>query len=500
MPADVDLETAFERSRKGPRYLMLGRLVLMIINLTSTVTVARLVSPHEYGLAAMALVVLTFAQTFRDMGVTQAALRKGHITPSELTLIFWLTISSTSIVTLIIVASSPLVAAYFDEPVVRWLLILACLGFFLSGATLQHRVLLERELRFGAVAISDIAGAVLGFGAALTLALARGDAWAIVASSVVQAFVSSAVVVAFSRWRPGRPRRDPHLGELIRFGANATVYSTSILASNQAATVVIGASMGPSALGQYNRAQTIYAMPASNLVQPFARATMPLLIKLRKDPERYRQAYIGLVQRLCTFLIPLSIVLCFVSPSLVEVLLGPAWHTAGYVLLALSPSLAMMGLAFAVNDILITQDRSSTLRNLGILEAVIRITAVIVGAQLGVVQTAVAFSAATALVTVIRIVVAGRNPPVSAVDQLRAAPPGLLVGVGAAAAGGIALLCGAYRLDGITFLVVQSLVMAAGALLAGLTWSRSRSALRELADIVGLKMPRRRDRSSKHRD
>ena len=383
----MDLQVAHDRARKGPRYLLLSRLVVLMVTMLSTITVARLVSPDQYGLAVMALVVLAFAQTFRDIGVTQAVLRKGHVSPSELNLIFWVTVASTSVISIGILAAAPAFASFFDEPTVASLMWVAVAGFFISGATLQHRALLERELRFAVVASSDIAAAVAGLATAVTLALVRGDAWAIVISSVVQAGTAGIVVVVMSGWRPSRPRSDPHLWDLLKFGANSTVYSTSVLASNQAASVIIGHGMGSAALGQYNRAQMLYAMPASNIVQPFARSTMPLLLRLRSTPDQYRRAYAALVRRLCVFLIPMGVTLAFTAVPFTAVLLGAQWHSAGLALTALAPSLAFMGLSFAVNDVLVTQNRAPALRNLGLIEAVVRIGAVYIGAQFGLVQT-----------------------------------------------------------------------------------------------------------------
>ena len=482
----MDLQVAHDRARKGPRYLLLGRITVLMVTMLSTVTVARLVSPHQYGLAVMALVVLAFAQTFRDIGVTQAVLRKGHVSPSELNLIFWVTVASTSVISIAILAASPAFASFFDEPEVASLMWVGVAGFFISGATLQHRALLERELRFAVVALSDVAAAVAGFATAVTLALARGDAWAIVISSVVQAVTAGVIVVIMSGWRPSRPRRDPHLWDLLKFGANATVYSTSVLASNQAAAVIVGHGMGSASLGQYNRAQMLYAMPASNIVQPFARASMPLLLRLRGTPDQYRLTYAALVRRLCVFLMPMGVTLAFVAVPFTAVLLGPQWHLAGLVLTALAPSLAFMGLSFAVNDVLVTQDRAYALRNLGLIEAVVRIGAVYIGAQFGLVQTAIAFTAATFLVTLSRIFVAGRIPPVSVADQLGAALPGVVTGAGAGMACLIGVLVHARALPPLGELLILSVLGLGGAVLAGMCWSTSRGAMADLADTLGL--------------
>lgn len=492
----MDLDVARDRARRGPRYLLLSRLVVMIVTLVSTVTVARLVPPEQYGLAVMALVVLAFAQTFRDVGVTQAVLRKGHVSPSELNLIFWVTVTSTTVISVAIALAAPAFASFFDESAVATLILVAAAGFFISGVTLQHRSLLEREIRFGAVAASDIAAAVVGLGTAVTLALLRGDAWAIVISSVVQAVTAGVIVVVVSGWRPTRPRSDPHLWDLLKFGANSTVYSTSVLASNQAASIFIGQGLGPAALGQYNRAQMLYSMPAANIVQPFARASMPLLLRLRSTPDQYRQTYAALVRRLCVFLMPLGVTLTFIAVPLTTVLLGDPWRSAGLVLTALAPSLAFMGLAFAVNDALVTQDRAHALRNLGLIEAVVRIGAVYIGAQFGLVQTAIAFTAATFLVTVSRIFVAGHVPPISVADQLLASLPGVVTGVGAGMACLVGVIAGAQTLPSWGELLVLAALGLLGTVAAGMCWSSSRRAMSELSDIVGLAGVVRRLRAS----
>ena len=355
-----------------------------------------------------------------------------------------------------------------------------------SGATLQHRALLERDLRSAIVAVSDIAASVVGLVTAVALALLRGDAWAIVISSVLQAVTAGVIVVVASRWRPGRPPRDPDLWSLLKFGANATVYSTSVLASNQAASVIIGQGMGSASLGQYNRAQMLYAMPASNIVQPFAKAAMPLLLRLRSTPDQYRLTYAALVRRLCVFLVPMGVTLAFAAVPFTAVLLGDQWRLAGLALTALAPSLAFMGLSFAVNDVLVTQDRAHALRNLGLIEAVVRIGAVFLGAQLGLVQTALAFTIATFLVTLSRVFVAGHVPPVTVGDQLTAAVPGVLTGTGAGLLCLVAVLADVGPLPAWGEFLTLAALGPFGAVLAGLCWSVSRRAMSELGDILGL--------------
>lgn len=168
------------------------------------------------------------------------------------------------------------------------------------------------------------------------------------------------------------------------------------------------------------------------------------------------------------------------------VLLGDQWRLAGLALTALAPSLAFMGLSFAVNDVLVTQDRAHALRNLGLIEAVVRIGAVFLGAQLGLVQTALAFTIATFLVTLSRVFVAGHVPPVTVGDQLTAAVPGVLTGTGAGLLCLVAVLADVGSLPAWGEFLTLAALGPFGAVLAGLCWSVSRRAMSELGDILGL--------------
>jgi PST family polysaccharide transporter len=219
---------------------------------------------------------------------------------------------------------------------------------------------------------------------------------------------------------------------------------------------------------------------------------MPLMTRLRSDPPEYRKAYLGLVRRLCVFLMPLSVTFAFTAVPLTRMLLGDRWHTAGLVLTALAPALAFMGIAYAVADLFITQDRSAELRNLGLFELVVRVGAISLGATIGLIETAAAFTLSTMLVTVVRTFVAGRRGPVTAGVQLRSASAGLLPALGAAV-----LITPVFFFLGSDSDLVRTVsrVMAGilGAFLGALLRKPSREAMAELAESFGLgRLVRRR--------
>ena len=149
----MDIEEAKRRAKAGPAILMIRRGFAIAVAFVSTITIARLVAPSAYGLANMSVVIFAFAAIFRDFGLTNAILRKGHISQSELSLIFWFNAAMTALLTVIVALASPFVARFYHEPIVQWVILVSLIGFLASGMTMQHRAIINRDLRFTALSV-----------------------------------------------------------------------------------------------------------------------------------------------------------------------------------------------------------------------------------------------------------------------------------------------------------------------------------------------------------
>jgi PST family polysaccharide transporter len=478
---EMSVEEVQRRARTGPLYLLGRRGVAAAIGFISTVTIARLLSPRDYGLAAMSIVILAFVQVFRDFGLTNASLRKGHIDQAEVSFLFWFNAAATTVMALLIAAASPLIADFYREPAVRDIVLVSLIGFVIGGWSLQHNALMRRDLRFGMVAAVETVSLLVGFLVGLTVAIIRHDYWAIVASGLAQSFTSSAINLWATKWRPDRPRVVPEARDLLKFGANATLYSTLNFASRYISVIIIGRDLGTVSLGHFNRAYNLYMLPQTNVLRPIQQATLPVMARLRPHPEHYRTAYLGLVERLCTAMVPASVVLCFAGVPLVHLLLGDKWTSAGQVLSALAPGLAVYGVISPISDLLVSQNRSGELRTTGIYDFIARLTGTLVGAQFGLVGAALGFTLGTVAILPNRVRIAGRSGPITMADQWRALLPSLPLGLGTAVGCAAGYFGAAYTVQGdLVPLVLIGTGGALGALLAAAVVPASRRALKSL--------------------
>lgn len=483
----MEIEEAKRRAKAGPALLFLRRIFSLLITFLSTITIARLLSPREYGLATMAAVLLSLGQMFRDFGLTNAVLRKGTISEDEMSLIFWCNCAFTVAIAIILAIAAPFVASFYHEPIVKWVILTSLIGFLFGGFALQHRALLTRELRFGTTAAIDAGSQFFGFAVSLGLAIAWRSVWAIVLGTLAQVLSAAIMAMWFSGWKPTRPRRSEELKSLLKFGANTSIFSVGIFISQNTGAVLIGHLFGTAALGQYNRAQALFQLPTQNLIQPLTQTMMPLLTRLRAHEDEYRNAYLNLVRKICAFLMPVSVALAFASVPLVHALLGPRWHEAGLVLAALAPALIGTGFAYSAADLFITQDRSIELRTVGLYEVVLRVGCVVAGSFFGLIGTALGYSISTNAVALLRVYSSGRTGPVSGKDQLMAGAPAVPMAIGTAAGCAAVLAISVFVPMGDPTKAAAIITAGMlGALAAGLPIRASRLTIVELADSFGL--------------
>jgi PST family polysaccharide transporter len=479
------------RSKSGPIILIARRFLAVVIGFLSTIAISRLLPPTAFGLAAMSTVIFALAGIFKDFGLTSAMMRKGHLTHEDMSFLFWANAALTAVVSAVVFLITPEIALFFKEPIVRWIVYASLIGFALGGFSSQHYSLLSRNLRFGQIAMIDTGAQVAGLVVTFILALVRHDVWALVIGNMVQAITGSAATVIVSRWKPGPPRRSADLKDLAHFGLNSSIFSLSIFLSTNISTILIGHFLSTASLGQFTRANALYALPATNVIEPIIQATLPVLARYRPYPDLYRQTYLSMVRMLSVCLMPASLVLFFAAPAIVTMLLGPKWSATGLALRALSPAICGLGLAYAIGDLFVTQNRSAEMRNLGLLEVVMRVGIIWIGVQFGLVAAAAGVSVATLLVVPMRLFTIGRSGPITVMDQVSAAAPGVPVGLGAAAAAMPMWLLTEHFTSSATIQAGMIVVAGGiGGLGIGLLWPVSRQALLDLAGTFVPKLAR----------
>lgn len=369
----------------------------VVIQLAGVVVLARLLTPHEYGLMAMVVALVGIADVVRDLGLGQAAVQARTLGPAERANLFWLNTLIGALLCVAAVASSWGVAALYGEPALQPVVVLFSATLLLRGMSVQFSADLSRSLRFGRLAVAETTGQIAGLAAAIALAAADTGVWALAWQVVVQAAVVLVLGVALTGWLPGPYRRAVPVRPLVRFGAALAGANLLNYASRNVDAVVIGLRFGPVELGSYNRAFQLMTAPLNQLQIPTSRVAVPVLARLQDDPRRFARYILAGQFALLLVVGVISAVSISQPEAVVRVALGGGWDEVAPLFQALAVGGVFQAATQASSWVFVALGLGRQQLLYALATRPVGIVVVVVGSQWGATGVAWAYTAALAL-------------------------------------------------------------------------------------------------------
>ncbi|HEY2298324.1 MAG TPA: lipopolysaccharide biosynthesis protein [Jatrophihabitans sp.] len=327
---------------RGALVSLAGQLGRVVVQFVGLVVLARLLDPRDYGLLAIAIVVIGIGEIVRDFGLTTAAVQAPTLSQEQRSALFWINVAIGATATVVVVAAAPLVTTFFDDPDVVPFLRVCALTFLVNGLATQYRANLTREMRFGRLVTCDLAGQIVGATVGITLAALGAGYWALVALQVGQYSSVLILLVVVSHWRPSRPRRRSGVGPLVRFGGHLVTTQLIYYLGNNLDTLAISVRFTPAALGIYNRAFAMIVSPLNQIRTPATTVALPVLSRIGDDYDTAGR-YLQRAQLALGYSVGPALALCAgASGALVQLMLGTRWAAA-------APLFAMFALAGAAS-------------------------------------------------------------------------------------------------------------------------------------------------------
>jgi len=383
---------------------------------------ARLISPHDFGLVAMAMVVGGFLQVFKDAGLSTATIQRDSITNAQVSNLFWINVVVGAAAMLGMAITAPVVARFFHQPELVNITVLMSLGFLLEALAVQHLAILNRQMRFTVISGIDLGCAVAGFLVGVLMARANWGYWSLVGATLSTSFFRVVVVWTVSGWRPQRPLRGSGTRPLVKFGADLTLVGVVYAISRGCDNLLIGRYLGSDAVGLYSRATALLTRPLELAMGPIYTVIVPTLSRLQSEPDRYRRAYLQVFEGLAIGAFVLAGLLFPMADALVSVILGDKWSAAAPIFQALTTAFVYLPLATATSWLYTSQGRGRDLLVTASVGAAVLIGSFLVGLTFGVTGVAIAYSASGLLVILpLTFYMAGRTGPVSTRDLWLAA-------------------------------------------------------------------------------
>jgi teichuronic acid exporter len=290
------------------------------------VLLARLLTPADFGLMALAYVVLGLAQPLGELGMRGAVVQRAGLTDRHIRTAFTFSTLVGLVVAAVLVRAAPLGAAVMRDPNVTPVLRVLSAGLAFRGTAIVADGLLRRQLDFRRQFLIETASYVVGYGGvAVSLALHGDGVWSLVWGSLIQGLLSSGAQLAAVR-HPVRPLlAQRELADLLRFGFGAAVSSCANYAALNGDYFVVGRSMGAVHLGLYGRAYGLMNLPHTYAANVMTAVMFPAFAEVQGEPARLRRGYLVLTQLTAMVAAPSMATMAVVAPHFVRGLYGPRW-------------------------------------------------------------------------------------------------------------------------------------------------------------------------------
>ena len=318
----------------GVKSMGVASAITIVTQLLQYTILARLLSPEDFGLMNMMIVVFGLAQAFGDMGISNAIIHRQDATADQLSSLYWLNIFAGIAVFALVVALSPLVVLFYREPRLQGMIVVGSAMFLIAPFGQQFQMLLQKELKFDIMAKTEVISAVAGTVVAVLTALMGQGVFALIwgqlTSTAFRSFLYARV--GWSSWRPSLHFRRIDLKGYMRFGIYQMGERCVNYFSANVDYIMIGRFLGPQVLGAYSLAYQVVVMPITKINPIITRVAYPVFAKKQTDNRALCRGYLQMMKLLGIIVFPLLIGVAVIAPVVVPVVFGNKWGQAAVLI------------------------------------------------------------------------------------------------------------------------------------------------------------------------
>ncbi len=310
----------------GALWMVLFKLLERGLGLISTLILARLLMPKDFGIVAMAMSVIALLELFSAFGMDTVLIQQRDARPEHFDTAWTLNVlAGCAVATLLAVLSIP-ASHFYREPRLVAVALALAVGAVIQGLENVGVVEFRKQLRFDREFRYLLAKKLLAFVVTVPLAFWLRNYWALVIGTL--AGRAGAVCLSYLI-QPLRPRFSlATASEMLHFSKWLMVQNLLSFLKERSASFFIGRVAGPAALGMFSVSAEVASMPGTELIAPINRAILPAYVKLAHDPVALGREYLSVMAGIGLIGVPAVAGVALTAPFIVLLVLGPTWTAA----------------------------------------------------------------------------------------------------------------------------------------------------------------------------
>lgn len=373
----------------GLRWSALKRFGQAFLSIIVTIIMARLLNPSDFGLVAMATVFTGISNVFTELGTGEALIRKKNPTNDFISSIFWLNTGLAFFVCLILAAIASSVADLYGQDIVEILIYVLSIEILLSGINRVSHALLEKNMRFKAIAFAQITSQICGASIGITMAFLGYGLWSLVFLGISSQLIYTIIVNIALRWRPSVTFNFNHIKSIFSFSSYLTLVKILDHIQRRSEIFIVAYLMGSHLGGVYSQSHTLLRKPVKLISGFMAPVLFSTMSSLSENIERIQSLYLKSIQSFAMIYIPISIILILYSEPFVLFILGEKWFEMAEIMPVFGFMLLFASMHKCNTIALKSVGRVDLLFRMYVVFVIASIVGCIIGAQFGIFWVAV---------------------------------------------------------------------------------------------------------------
>jgi PST family polysaccharide transporter len=362
---------------KGAGWMVSSRFLGRAIDLLTLLVLARVLTPADFGLTALAITLAIIVDTVLEIPVTQALVRLGRIDKSHLDTAFTLGILRGLLIGVGLLAAAWPVALVFGDSRLAPLLMVLALAPIARGLYSPSMVRFAIDLSFRQTFLIEAIGKLCGIAVAIAIVLSGGGYWAIILNHVLAPVVMALASYVVAPYRPAFS-----LARLSDFWSFLGWFSSGQIVSVLSwhfDRMLLGGLVDKATLGRYAVAGDLSMFPAQSLIGPAMAPILSAFARIGTDRVRLQQGFLKAARVAMLVAIPVGIGIALTADLVVAIVLGPRWQGAGTYLQWLALSVVPVPYFQTLFQLSMAADRPVVMFRLSLHDLALRLVLVPLG-------------------------------------------------------------------------------------------------------------------------
>lgn len=348
-----------DKTAKGLLWGGINNGAMQLLNLIFGIITSRILNDTDYGMVGMLSVFSLIAGSLQESGFTAALVNKKDIRHEDYNAVFWFCSGVSLALYLILFFCAPLIAGFYNQPVLVPLARYSFLGFLIASLGISHSAYLFRNLMVKQKALTSIIALTVSGIAGVVLALTGFSYWGIATQSIVYVAAVNLCYLYFSPWRPTWNINFRPLKGMIGFSSKLLVTNIFTHINNNLFSIILGRYYSEREVGQFNQANKWNLMGHSLISGMVNSVALPVLRQVSDDTGRQQRVFRKMLRFTAFMSFPAMLGLSLVAPELITIAITDKWLPSAHILQLLAVGGAFIPVTNLYTNLIISKGKSN---------------------------------------------------------------------------------------------------------------------------------------------